>query len=293
MAAVERQSAHDQPTQVGRGDAQLIAANPLTRPSGVRYFNEALARGLSVLLQFNERDQWLSLSEIARQTKMNRVTALRIASTLKAFGFLDRSDTTRKYRPGLAVLTLGYAALRSFGTRDLALPFLERLAKLTNETVNMGVLIGPEVLYLERLKRSELITADLQVGSLLPAYTTSIGKVLLADLSATDLDEMLMGMKLEKRGPNTITNKARLKTALAEIRRQGYSVQNEETAAGLRSVAAAIRDDQGRAIAGINIAVPAARVTLAELLDRLLPEVLATAGSISRAAGYAADSPAP
>jgi IclR family pca regulon transcriptional regulator len=291
LTAAEGVNTKGRASQAGPDDPSPAEANLLVRPSTARYFNEALARGLSILVQFNERDQWLSLSEIARRTSMNRVTALRMVATLQALGFLDRSEATRKYRPGVATLTLGYAALRSFGIRDLALPFLERLAKQTNETVNMGVLIGAEVLYLERLKRSELVTADIHVGSRLPAHATSIGKLLLAFLPEKGLDELLLRMKLRKYGPNTITSKTRLKTALAKIRTEGYSVQDEEMAAGLRSVAAPIRDADGRVVAGINIAVPAARVSAEDLRDQLRLEVVVIANLISRAAGYAAIQP--
>jgi IclR family transcriptional regulator, pca regulon regulatory protein len=245
------------------------------------YFNESLARGLKILLLFSSQNRWLSLSDIARQTGVNPATVMRLLGTLERMGFVERSLSRRKYRPGLAVLKLGYSALHASSIRELALPHLERLAQQTGETVNMGVLAETSVLYIVRLKRTELVTADIHVGSTLPAYSSSMGKVLLAHLPQPQLTVLLKSMRLERRGPNTITDRRVLRSALIQIRKQGWALQDEETAAGLRSVSAPIHDRSRNVVAAINIATPTTRVTVDRLLTDLLPPLMETAQAIS------------
>jgi len=246
-----------------------------------RYYNESLARGLRILQLFGENSQWLSLSEVGRMAGLSPATAHRLLSTLAQLGFIERSPTTRKYRPGLSVLKLGYSALQASDIHALARPYLERLADDTGETVNMGVLAGNSVLYVQRIERHELVTADIHVGSTLPAYATSIGKLLLAFLSDEDLRTRITGTRLVKYGPNTIGTRAALIAALGEIRSQGWAYQDEETAVGLRSIAAPIRNRGGEVAAGINIAVAASRMSLNDLVKKLLPVLRETAFRIS------------
>ncbi|MGH7641979.1 MAG: IclR family transcriptional regulator [Candidatus Dormibacteria bacterium] len=250
-----------------------------------RYHTEALARGLAILGQFDESTPWLSLAELSTRTELGKSTALRLVDTLHSLGFLERSLSTRKYRPGLAVLQLGHAALAASSLHDLALPELERLAAKTRETVNMGVLVGGSVLYIARLKRAELVTANIQVGSTLPAYCTSMGKLLLAHLDRERLAQALLQHPMERLGPHTIVAEDELSIELQRIRQQGWSVQDEELAAGLRSVAAPVRDASSQVIAAVNVAVSAARVSVEELTQRFPPLVLNCANAISALAG--------
>jgi IclR family pca regulon transcriptional regulator len=248
------------------------------------YHNESLARGMKILTLFGNGSGWLSLTDIARQAGVNTTTAVRLLSTLESMGYVERSLSTRRYRPSLSVLRLGYSALQASTVRELAQPYLERLAQTTDETVNMGVLVDTSVLYVVRLKRTELVTADIHVGSTLPAYCSSMGKLLLAYLDDRELAPLLRRVNFAKRGPNTITDPAKFRQALAEIRRKGWSVQDEETAAGLRSVAAPVRDETGKVVAAINIATPTARVSLKQMVKTLLPAVSETATRISEMA---------
>lgn len=255
-----------------------------------RYYNQSLARGLAILGLFNAERSWLGLSEIAALTGLNRATALRLVSTLSELGFLERSAATKKYRPGVAVLTLGYSALGASDLKELALPYLEELFSEVVHTVNMGVLVGAEVLYTERLKSNELLVSNVHVGSTLPAYCTSMGKVLLAHLPGDELDELLASIRLERRGPKTITDRRTLRKELAEIRELGLAIQDEEVIEGLMSVAAPICDSSGRVVAAINTSVPTALMTSEQLRNELAPKVAATAEKISRISGSSRES---
>lgn len=265
---------------------RITSADENRSNQATRYHVEALARGLAILSAFSAEDPSLGLSEVARRVNLSTATTLRLLRTLEHFGYVERAPNTRKYRPGLAVLRLGYAAIAGLGLRERSLPYLQRLSDELGETVNLAVLAGSEIVYIERIKRTELITANIHVGSRLPAYSTSMGKVLLAFLSPTQRAAVLAGVPLVATGPNTITDRAALELELAKVRQLGYAVQDEELVAGLRSVAAPIRDESGDVIAAINVAVPAGRVPRRVLEQRIAPRVVATAAAISAALGF-------
>jgi IclR family pca regulon transcriptional regulator len=249
---------------------------------GLRYRVEALSKGLLILRLFDEMTLSLRLKDISDRTDIPMPTAFRIVSTLEQDGFMERR-ADGSYQPGVAVLALGSAALRSSGLVQQCEVPLRDLAAKTGETVNLGTLLGDQVLYLVRLRNSDLVTANIQVGSTLPAVHTSIGKVLLASLDEGALEGLLTsGSFRSGSGPRAVANLDELRGQLAEVRRQGYAIQDEELALGLRSVAAPIIDGRGVAVAGINIAVSSSRHGLRELRTTLRDSLLATAADVSR-----------
>ncbi len=253
------------------------------------YRVEALAKGLRVLSVFSEQRSTWRITDIAAEVSLPLPTAYRIVMTLTAEGYLDHLPSG-EYRPGVRVLTLGTAAPRSLDLVELATPRLQELANATRETVNLAVLTGDQVLYLVRLRNSDLVTANIRVGSLLPAVHTSIGKLLLAFLGEDELDRSLTSESFTgPTGPNAKRSLDELRPELAAIRAQGWAMQDEELAYGLRSVAAPVRGENGAVVAGANLAVqsrdwPAARIT-----RELRPMVLGTCAEISRLLGYPGD----
>src|ERR1700733_1802822 len=258
-------------------------ADAATQPD---YRVEALAKGLRVLSVFSEQRPTWRITDIAAEVSLPLPTAYRIVMTLTAEGYLDHLPSG-EYRPGVRVLTLGTAALRSLDLVELATPKLQELANATKETVNLAVLTGDQVLYLVRLRNSDLVTANIRVGSLLPAVHTSIGKLLLAFLGEDELATCITSGSFDgTTGPNAKRSLDELRPELAAIRAQGWATQDEELADGLRSVAARVRGENGAVVAGANLAVqsrdwPAARIT-----RELRPMVLATGLEISRLLGY-------
>lgn len=245
------------------------------------YRVEALAKGLRVLSTFSEASAVLTLKEIVELTGIPMPTTFRLAATMEEAGFLERLPNGA-YRPGLKVLTLGQASLRGSDLVEISRVPLQALADRTGQTVNLGTLNGDRILYLVRLRNGDLVTANIHVGSTLPAVYSSLGKVLLAELSAQDLESRLAGYAFGSvAGPNAVTSLAALRRQLHDIRTQGYAVQDEEVAAGLRAVAAPVRNHTGEVIAAINIAVRAVDMSLTELLERYLDQVLDVAGEIS------------
>ncbi|MET0862439.1 MAG: IclR family transcriptional regulator [Microbacterium sp.] len=254
-----------------------------TLKSGNRYRIEALAKGLDVLRLFDESVTSLKLREICDRTGIPMPTAFRVVATLEESGFVERLPDGA-IQPGVAVLTLGSAALRGSSIVQMSEQPLRHLAEETAETVNLGVLIGDQVLYLARLRNSDLVTANIQVGSTLPAAYTSMGKLLLAYLSPDELAAALADHDFARdAGPNAASSLQELSERLTTIREQGYALQDEEVAAGLRSVSVPVFGrNPSQPAAAINIAVAASRHDLASLRGTLLDRLRQTADDISR-----------
>lgn len=257
----------------------MTAPDPVK--AGNRYRIEALAKGLDVLRLFDETVTSLRLREICDRTGIPMPTAFRVVATLEEGGFLDRL-ADGQIQPGVAVLTLGSAALRGSSLVQLSEQPLRHLAEETGETVNLGTLLGDQVLYLVRLRNSDLVTANVQVGSTLPAPYTSMGKLLLAYLSPEELRIALDDHVFRTHaGPNAARTIEELEPRLAEIRAQGFAIQDEEVAAGLRSVSVPVFGRDERPVAAVNIAVATTRHDVASLRGPLLERLRRAADDIS------------
>lgn len=246
-----------------------------------QYRIEALAKGLQVLRLFGETSPALKLREISERTGIPMPTAFRIVATLEQEGFLDRSSDGLLH-PGVAVLTLGSAALRGSGLVEASERPLRTLANATRETVNLGVLLDDRVLYLARIRNADLVTANIQVGSTLPAVYTSMGKLLLAFLTPDEVTHRLGADAFTTGfGPNAVSTRAQFDAQLAEIRELGYAVQDQELAAGLRSVSVPVYGQGTDPVAAINVAVSATRHDVAALTGGILDLARSAAADIT------------
>jgi len=245
------------------------------------YRVEALSKGLRILGLFNEKRQSLRLAEVAELTGLPLPTVFRLTFTLEQDGFLERRHDG-SYRPGLAVLTLGTAAVRGSGLVQACERPLRALADATGETVNLGVLVGDRVLYLVRLRNADLVTANIQVGSTLPAVYTSMGKVLLAALGEEAFADRITAASFTPgAGPNAVSTVDDLRARSASVREQGYALQDEELARGLRSIAAPVFGEDGEVVAAVNIAVSAGRYGAGDLYGLFGARLSATTAEIS------------
>jgi IclR family transcriptional regulator, pca regulon regulatory protein len=250
------------------------------------YHVEALAKGLRVLSLFSEERPTMRLTDIVAETGMLMPTVYRIAMSLAADDYLQQLPDGQ-YRPGIGALSLGFSALRSLDLVDVATPRLELLSQATGETVNLSALIGDKVLYLVRVRNGDLLKANLQVGSMLPAVYTSMGKLLLSYLDDEELRARITPASFTpSSGPRAIRGLEDLLAQLEDIRGQDFAFQDEEVAVGLRSVAAPVRSEQGTVIAAVSIAVNAQQWSVKRLLEELLPRVVETAGAISQRLGF-------
>jgi IclR family transcriptional regulator, pca regulon regulatory protein len=250
-------------------------------PERPGYRVEALAKGLRILSLFDEQRPSWRVSDLATAAGLPMPTAYRVVMTLTAEGYLDHLPNG-EYRPGVRTLTLGMAALRSLDLVGIATPKLTDLGQRMGETVNLAVLTGDRVLYLVRLRNSDLVTANIQVGSTLPAVHASIGKLLLAYLDEDDLEARITDASFAANsGPNAKLSLAELREELRAIREQGWAMQDEELAYGLRSVAGPIIGPTGSVVAGVNLAVQARDWSTQRIIRELKPAVLETCAEIS------------
>jgi IclR family pca regulon transcriptional regulator len=249
-------------------------------------FVQSLERGLAVIRAFDAEHSELTLSEVARETGLTRAAARRFLHTLVSLGYM-RSDGRRfALRP--KILELGYAYLSSQSLPEVAAPHLEQLVEKVHESSSVSVLDGDEVVYVARVPTKRIMTVAISVGTRFPAFATSMGRVLLAGQSDDWLDGYLLSATLRALTPRTISEPARLRAELMRIRREGWALVDQELEEGLRSVAAPIRDVDGRVVAAVNVSAHASRRTIDGIRHELLPPLLETARLIEedlRAAG--------
>jgi PcaR/PcaU/PobR family beta-ketoadipate pathway transcriptional regulator len=255
---------------------------------GSRYNIETLARGLNILELFTQKTPCLSLTEITGSLKLSKSTVFRILATLESSGYLDRDPATRRYRPSLKVLQLGFLAINRLEVRQVARPYLERLSQEVNETVSLCVLHGSDIVYVDRIRNRAIVGVVLDIGSHVPAHSTTVGKILLAYLPPGELRRRLGETKLERYTSRTITDGDALLAQLSGIREDGYAISDGELAVGLRAVGAPIRDMSNDVVAAINVSGSQGTISLQRLRKELLPAVVRTANQISLALGYIA-----
>jgi IclR family pca regulon transcriptional regulator len=259
-------------------------------------FSQSLERGLMILSTFSETGPVLGIADLARAVGLNRSTAHRYVATLAKLGYLQQDPDTRKYSLGPRVIDLGFAALSSMEMTRVAAQYLQALADETGYAASMAVLDGPDIVYVDRRRSRRnaglAVDLNLHVGSRLPAYCTSMGKVLLAYREPAGLRTLLDRTDLARRGPKTITAREQLMSVLAKVRQSGIAVNDEELAPGLRSIAAPVRDRSGNVVAAINIAVHLTTWTASveAVTTRLEAPLRRTAADISARLGYRAES---
>jgi IclR family pca regulon transcriptional regulator len=251
-----------------------------------RNFIESLSRGLAVLSVLSEGPSPLNLTELSYKIHLSKSTVQRLTYTLQKLGYLDRDGETKKFRLGHKTLSLGLSVMKNLDLRKVAFPYLDKSSKEIGETVNLAILDGTEIVYVERIKTQQILNINLQVGSRLPAYCTSMGKAMLAFLPEDRLKQVLKKMELTPLTPYTVKLRKDLIKELEGVRIRGFATNNEELSIGLRSVAAPVRNFTGEVIAAVNIAVPSIRVSQKKLETVLATKVVETANKISFILGH-------
>lgn len=235
-----------------------------------RDFVTALASGLEVIQAFDHEHPRMTLSEVAARTGMNRAKARRFLLTLHALGYVRKQQRYFELAP--RVLQLGYAFLSANNYRDVIQQHLEDITAETGESSSLGVLDGNDVIYVARsAAKHRLMAITLSVGTRLPAAHTSMGRMLLAQLSDTDLDHFLASVALESYTDKTVTEVSELRNQIIKARQQGYAISDQELDSGLRSIAVPVYDAKQHLMGAINISTNAARVDLDTLINVYLP----------------------
>lgn len=242
-------------------------------------FMTSLERGLQVIRAFSEHRHHLTISQVAQTTGLSRAAARRCLYTLVALGYAGEQDGRYFLRP--LVLTLGHSYLASTPLAALAQPYLDQVSERLAESCSVAVLDGDDIVYICRSAETRIISINLLVGTRLPAYCTSMGQVLLAQLAPDALDAYVERVKFVARTERTTTSAAKLRKLLKTVRDTDHALLDQELEIGLRSIAVPVRDARGTVVAAMNVSSHASRVSLDEMRERFLPVLAKSARALS------------
>lgn len=229
------------------------------RKGGVQSIERACA-----VLDLLDTEGEMGASEMGRRLRLERSTVHRIASTLRDLGYLVQNPGNAKYSLSFRFFEMGNTVVRRHGLRRQCAPFLRELSARTNEAVNLAILDGVHILFIDKIESRSTIRVDLSVGKRLPAYCTGLGKALLAWLPEERVEELLGPFPLPKFTPNTRVTREALKEDLRSVRENGFSLDDEEYVEGLICIAAPVRGRNGEVVAAMSIALPKFLYTGAE-----------------------------
>ncbi|MGH9056452.1 MAG: IclR family transcriptional regulator domain-containing protein [Acidimicrobiales bacterium] len=241
-------------------------------------FVQSLERGLAVIRAFGPDNPQLTLSEVARITGLTRAAARRFLLTLVEIGYVHSDGRLFSLRP--RVLELGYAYLSTLTLNEVAAVHMEEMVAELRESSSIAVLDGDDIAYVVRVPTRRIMTVAIAVGTRFPAYATSMGRALLANLPADQLDAYLARVELQPLTRRTVTDRETLRRVLADVEAQGFAVVDQELEDGLRSAAVPIHDRSGEVVAAINVSVHASRATLDQMRRSFLPRLMETASRI-------------
>lgn len=225
------------------------------------------------------------VSELARRLRMHKSTVHRLLATLERLGYVVQDPESQQYRLGLKVLDLAAAVGATTDIRRRALPTMQHLVSLAQETVHLGVLIDGEVACIESVASHRPVAIMRLVGKRGPAHVSSMGKVLLAHQPPNVIDRIIAEKGLPHLTDYSITDPRAFRQHLERVRAQGWALNAEEEEVGVGCVAAPVRDHRGVVVAALSIAAPIARMRDAHL-DRLRRLVIEGAREVSEALGY-------
>jgi len=244
-------------------------------------FMATLAKGLSVLGAFGADRPSMTLSEAAAISGLSRATARRILRTLSALGYVIQDD--RRFFLAPRILELGFGFLSTQSWIDRAEPLMKELSSAVKESCSAAVLQGTEVVYVARVPATHrIMSTTLAIGSRLPAFHTSLGRIQLGFLGDDEIWHRLRSIRIESYTPATITDLSAIVERIREDHAQGFSIVDEELERGLRSIAVPLVKRNGQCIAAINCSAHSNRTTRNEMRDQFLPKLRALASQISR-----------
>ncbi len=248
------------------------------------YNVRAVERALQIMACFDNDHPERGISEIALAVDLHKATAYRIITTLVNYGYIEWIEDTQKYRLGAELATLGYKVIQRMDLRRDALPYMRQLVEDWDETCDLSIFDQGEVFYIEVLRGNHALTISAAVGQRMPAYCTASGKLFLAHLPESKVDEILK-QPLNRYTNNTILNVEDIKKQFIVIRQQGYAVDYEEFELGVCAVAAPIYNRKGEVVASIGGPSPIARMT-PERIELIAAAFITAANAISRRQGY-------
>jgi IclR family KDG regulon transcriptional repressor len=254
-------------------------APPKTRLSSV-------AMAIRLLKAFSEDQAEIGVSALAQQLGLAKSTVHRLAVTLVAEGMLEKNPETDRYRLGIALFRLGTLVRRRMDLPNEARPYLFALREKTHETVLLGIPSDADVMYVYHLESPQAIRMRSDLGARRPAFCTAMGRAILAFQPDDAIARILAG-PLQARTAKTVTDPGKVRKLLHKVRQAGYAIEDEESEAGMRAIAAPVRDAAGMVAGAVGVAGPVQRLSLKALGDIAAPLLEATA-AISLRLGYRA-----
>lgn len=243
-------------------------------------FMTSLARGLIVIQAFTQQAPQMTISQLSIKTGLSRAAVRRCLYTLTKLGFAGAEDGSRySLRPRMLTLSHTYTASNTLSSA--AQPILERMSATLRESFSVATLDGEDIVYIARTSVSRVMSVDLHIGSRLPAYCTSMGRILLAYLPSEQLESYLAKVELIPYTTRTVNTIEKLRLHLRNIRRNGYSICDQEYEVGLRSLAVPVFSPSGRAVATINLSGNAQRMSVMDMQTRFLPHLRNAASELS------------
>ena len=247
----------------------------LTDPS----FMTSLARGLAVVKAFSDQRRAMTIAQISHKTGIPRAAVRRCLYTLKQLGYADSEANNFFLKP--KILTLGYSYLSSTPLTISAQPCLNQVSRSLNESCSLAVMDEGEVLYISRSATSRVMSVALNAGSRLPAYCTALGRVMLAAMTESQLNDYFSECELRTYTERTLVSEEKLRVLLRDVGQTGYAIVEEELEIGLQSIAVPVRGASGAVVAALNIATQTTRVTRHQLEHAFLPTLLNAASELS------------
>jgi IclR family transcriptional regulator, pca regulon regulatory protein len=283
--SVKRSKAANGASSATAPQLQLPAIVPAVPPSpsaqidaltGDPDFMTSLARGLAVIQAFSQKKRQLTISQVSNKTGFSRAAVRRCLYTLAKLGFAG-SDDNRHFFLQPRVLALGHSYISSMPLATAAHPILERFSRMLHESCSVATLDSLDIVYVARANVTRIMAIDLGVGSRLPAFCTSMGRVLLANLPPDELESFLARIHFTRYTNRTIVTADKLRPVLRTVLRNGYAIVDQELELGLRSMAVPIQSPSGKVVAAVNVGAHAQRVSSQEMLNNFLPHLRAAA----------------
>ncbi len=245
----------------------------------------SVQRAIDILNLFDSQSQELGMTDIAEALRLHKSTVAGLMATLEVNGYLDQNPLTRKYRLGLKLVERAFIALNQLEVRQIAQPHLRALRDAHDESVNLGIRDGIEVVYIERLAGNQSLGIHGHIGKRAPLHCTGLGKALLAWLPPEEVESLIAQCNFTALTEKTITDPQQYRDELQRTRERGFAIDDEENELGGRCVAAPIFDHRGHTVAAISISVPLPRIPPARIPE-FGDSVRATAKAISTRLGY-------
>jgi IclR family pca regulon transcriptional regulator len=242
---------------------------------------QSLLKGLVVIQAFDQQRPVMTLSEVATATGYTRAAARRFLLTLVSEGYARQEG--KKFSLTAKILKLGFSYLASQDVWQSAKPMMQQLVEQLNESCSAAVLEGEDVVYVGRVATTKrVMSVSLNVGTRLPAFATSLGRVLLADMKDEVLSDFLASCRIEQYTAFTLTNKADLVAEISRVKQQGYSLVEQELELGLTSISVPVRNQAGKVLGALSISTHISQTTKQQVLTSILPALKACAAAIEQ-----------